>query len=163
MFSPLYRIGNQSYRHFLNIDYSKRLDYISGFRNYNLTLNELTSMKFRNATNLAAIEKLMFKMEGNVFSSLNIMGFRFLFYSFADFGWVADYKKTLLNKNNIYWGAGLGVRIRNDLLVFRTLELKIGYYPRMYQRGFNSFVNFGSSIPNVSPNFIPKYPEEIAL
>jgi hypothetical protein len=163
MFSSLYKIGNQNYRHFLNINYSKRLDYIPGFRNYNITFDGLASMKFRNETNLRAIEKLMFKTEGNVFSSLNVMGFRFLFYSFADFGWLADYNKTLLNKNNIYWGAGLGIRIRNDLLVFRTLELKIGYYPRMNQRGFNSFVNCGSSIPNVSPNFMPKYPEEIAL
>ncbi|MDR2026884.1 MAG: hypothetical protein LBQ01_04905, partial [Prevotellaceae bacterium] len=161
MFSSLYRIGNQNYRHFLNIDYSRRLNHIHGFRNYNLTLNELTSMKFRNAATLTAIEKLMFKTEGNVFSSLNIMGFRLLFYSFADFGWIADYNKTLLNRDNIYWGAGLGIRIRNDLLVFRTVELKIGYYPKVRQRGFNNFVNFGSSVPNVSPNFTPKYPEEI--
>jgi hypothetical protein len=164
MFSALYDIGNQSYRHFLSIDYTKRLDYLPGFRNHNLTFGELASMKFREfRTNYTATERLMFKTEGNLFSSLNVLGFRLLFYSFADFGWVADYKETLLNKNNIYWGAGLGLRIRNDLLVFRTLELKIGYYPRMNQNGFNSFVNVNSSIPNVSPNFMPKYPEEIAL
>jgi len=164
MFSALYDIGNQSYRHFLSIDYTKRLDYLPGFRNHNLTFGELASMKFNEfRTNYTATERLMFKTEGNLFSSLNVLGFRLLFYSFADFGWVADYKETLLNKNNIYWGAGLGLRIRNDLLVFRTLELKIGYYPRMNQNGFNSFVNVNSSIPNVSPNFMPKYPEEIAL
>jgi hypothetical protein len=33
----------------------------------------------------------------------------------------------------------------------------------MNQHGFNDFVNFSSSIPNVSPNFTPRYPEEIAL
>jgi hypothetical protein len=120
-------------------------------------------MKFGNRTDFTATEKLMLKTEGNLFTSLNILGFRFLFYSFADFGWVTDYDRTLLNKNNIYWGAGLGVRIRNDLLVFRTLELKVGYYPRMNQRGFDNFVNVGSLIPNVSPNFTPKYPEEIEL
>jgi hypothetical protein len=163
MFSTLYRIGNQNYRHFLSVNYAKRLDYIPGFRNHNFSFNDLTSMKFNNTTNYMAAEKLMFKTEGDVFSSLNIAGFRFLFYAFADFGWIADSNRILLNRNNIYWGAGLGIRIRNDLLVFRTLELKIGYYPKMNQRGFNNFVNFGSSVPNVSPNFMPKYPEEIAL
>jgi hypothetical protein len=163
MFSSLYRIGNQNYRHFLNVDYSKRLDYIPGFRNHNFTFNDLTSMKFKNITNFTATEKLMFKTEGDVFSSLNLMGFRLLFFAFADFGWIANYNNTLLNKDNIYWGAGLGIRIRNDLLVFRTVELKIGYYPRMNQHGFNNFVNFGSSTPNLSPNFTPKYPEEIML
>jgi hypothetical protein len=163
MFSSLYRIGNQNYRHFLDINYTKRLDYIPGFRNYNLTSNEMGSLKFRHDKILTANEKLMFNTEGNIFSSLNVMGFRFLFYAFADFGWVADYDKTLLNVNNIYWGAGLGIRIRNDLLVFRTIELKIGYYPKMNQRGFDSFMNFVTSVPNVSPNFMPKYPEEIAL
>jgi hypothetical protein len=163
MFSPLYNIGNQSYRHFLNIDYAKRLDYISSFRNYNVSFDKLSSMTFRNQTNFMATEKLMFKTEGDLFTSLNVLGFRFLFYMFADFGWVADHNKILLNKNNIYWGAGLGIRIRNDLLVFRTVEFKIGYYPKMNQHGFNQFTHFGSSIPNVSPNFIPKYPDEIEI
>jgi hypothetical protein len=163
MFSSLYHIGNQNYRHFLSVDYSKRLDYIPGFRNHNFTFNDLTSMKFNNITNYTATEKLIIKTEGDVFSSLNIAGFRLLFYAFADFGWIADYNNTLLNRNNIHWGAGLGIRLRNDLLVFRTVELKIGYYPRMNQHGFNDFVNFGSSTPNVSPNFTPKYPEEIML
>jgi hypothetical protein len=164
MFSALYNIGNQNYRHFLTIDYTKRLDYIPGFRNHNLTFGELASMKFNDfRTNYTATERLMFKTEGNLFSSLNVLGFRLLFYSFIDFGWVSNYKETLLNKNNIYWGTGLGIRIRNDLLVFRTLELKVGYYPRLNQNGFNSFVKVNSSIPNISPNFMPKYPEEIAL
>jgi hypothetical protein len=163
LFSALYTIGNQNYRHFLSIDYSKRLDYIPGFRNHNFTFDNFMSMKFRNITNFTAVEKLMFKTEGDVFSSLNIAGFRLLFYAFADFGWIANYGNTLLDNRNIYWGAGLGVRIRNDLLAFRTVELKIGYYPRMNQQGFNSFVNFDSSTPNISPNFMPKYPEEIAL
>jgi hypothetical protein len=163
MFSSLYSIGNQSYRHFLNIDYAKRLDHIPGFRNYNISFDKLASMKFGNQTNFTATEKLMFKTEGTLFTSLNIFGFRFLFYSFADFGWVSDYGKKLISRNNIYWGAGLGIRIRNDLLVFRTLELKMGYYPKMNQHGFNNFINIGSSIPNVSPNFTPQYPEEIEL
>jgi hypothetical protein len=163
MFSSLYSIGNQSFRHFLSVDYAKRLDYIPGFRNYNISFEQLASMKFRGRTDFAATEKLMFTTEGNFFTSLNVLGFRFLFCTFANFGWVTDYNKTLLNRNNIYWGVGFGVRIRNDLLVFRTMELKIGYYPRMNQKGFDNFVNFGSSIPNVSPNFTPKYPEEIAL
>jgi hypothetical protein len=163
MFSPLWSVGNQSYRHFLNINYAKRLDGIPGFRNRNLPFEKLASMKFRNMTNYLTTEALVFKTEGNVFSSLDVLGFRFLFYSFADFGWMAEGDRPLLNKNNICWGAGLGIRIRNDLLVFRTLELRVGYYPRINQHGFNDYVNFGSLIPNVSPNFIPKYPAEIEM
>jgi hypothetical protein len=163
MFSPLFNIGDQSYRHFLNIDYAKRLKYIPGFRNYNISFEQLASMKFQNQTNFTATEKLMLKTEGNLFTSLNVFGFRLLFYSFVDFGWVTNYNTSLFNRNNIYWGAGLGIRVRNDLLVFRTLELKVGYYPKMNQHGFNNFVHFGSSIPNVSPNFMPGYPEEIKL
>ncbi|MDR1129982.1 MAG: hypothetical protein LBK96_03260, partial [Prevotellaceae bacterium] len=92
MFSSLYSVGDQSYRHFLTIDYTKRLDFIPGFRNYNISFEKLASMKFRDITNYMATEALMFKTEGNVFSSLNVLGFRFLFYSFADFGWVTRYR-----------------------------------------------------------------------
>ncbi|MDR1897536.1 MAG: hypothetical protein LBR10_12175 [Prevotellaceae bacterium] len=164
MFSPLFNIGIQKYRHFLNVDYTKRLNNIPGFRNHQPTINEMPSMKFGHfGTDATIVERLMFKTEGDLFSSLTVFGFRFLFYSFVDFGWIKNREKTLLNKNNIFWGSGLGIRVRNDLLVFRTIEFKIGYYPRINQSGFNSFINTSSSIPNMSPNFIPKYPEEIPL
>lgn len=164
MFSPLYTMGNHSFRQFFNIDYTKRLNYLPNFRNYYLTFSEVASMDFHDLEKKStATQRLMFKAESDFFSSLTVLGFRFLFYSFLDFGWIAGYDETLLNRHNIYWGTGVGVRIRNDLLVFRTLELKIGWYPRLDQSGFNNFVNANTSIPNISPNFRPKYPEEIPL
>jgi hypothetical protein len=161
MFSPLFSIGNQKYRQFLSINYIKRLNYIPGFRNYYFTLNDLTSINLR--TDSPAIERMIVKMEGDLFSSLMVAGFRFLFYSFVDVGWLAGRDSRLFDRANRFWGAGFGVRVRNELLVFRTLELKFGYYPQLHQKGFNNFVNTRMSIPNMSPNFTPRYPEEAVV
>jgi hypothetical protein len=162
MFSKLYSAGTFSARNFLSIDYTKRLTPVAGFRNYYLSFGELASMKIRNREGEPpATQRLMFKAEADVFSPFTVLGFRFLFYAFYDLGWTAATGENLLNRRNIYWGGGVGIRIRNDLLVIRTLELKAGFYPRLNQSGFNNFVNFNSSIPNKSPSFVPKYPEEI--
>ena len=158
-FSRLYVAPRNLYRFFLNIDYTKRLNPVQGLGSY-LTPSEFASMSLRN-TDYAAVERLMLQTEADMFSSLNILGFRFLFYTFGDLGWLAEDGQTLLNRNNIFCGIGLGIRIRNDLLVLRTIELKCGYYPQINQRGFNDYVHFRSSIPNKSPSFIPRYPERL--
>ena len=162
MFSRLYSIGRFSARNFLSIDYTKRLAPIVGFRNNYLSFGELASMKIRNREGEPpATQRLMFKAEADMFSPFTVLGFRFLFYAFYDVGWLAEPERNLLHGKNVYWGGGVGIRIRNDLLVIRTLELKAGFYPGLNQAGFNNFVNFHSSIPNKSPSFVPKYPEEL--
>jgi len=163
-FSNLFAVGRYRYRQFFSADYTKRLNHIPNFRNHYLTFSQLAYMDFRNfEKESTAVERLMFKMEGDIFSPFLVLGFRFLFYHFTDFGWIASHNETLLNKHNIYWGTGVGVRIRNDLLVLRTMEIKLGLYPRLNQSGFNNFTNFSSSIPKISPDFRAKYPEEIPL
>ncbi|MDR2466785.1 MAG: hypothetical protein LBD35_05270, partial [Prevotellaceae bacterium] len=148
MFSKLYSAGTFSIRNFLSIDYTKRLSPVAGFRNYYLSFGELASMKIRSReAEPPATKRLMLKAETDVFSSFAILGFRFLFYAFCDLGWTAANRENLLNSRNLYWGGGAGIRIRNDLLVIRTLELKAGFYPRLNQSGFNNFVNFNSSVP----------------
>jgi hypothetical protein len=158
-FSRLYVGRRNLYRYFFNIDYTRRLNPVQGLGAY-LAPNESTSMSLRN-NGYAAVERLMMQAEADMFSSINILGFRFLFYTFGDLGWFAEQGEPLLNRHNIICGIGLGIRIRNDLLVLRTIELKCGYYPKINQHGFNDFVHFRSSIPNKSPSFIPGYPARL--
>jgi hypothetical protein len=47
-------------------------------------------------------------------------------YGFGDLG-VISQNTQLLSKDDVYSTVGIGCRIRNESLVFRTLQIRIGY------------------------------------
>ncbi|MDH6355418.1 hypothetical protein M2132_001760 [Dysgonomonas sp. PH5-45] len=162
-YSPLISLPFGRLRQFLTVNYTKLLspDKYFGDRIYfgsktNLGINEYTKMA--NGT-----EQFLVKTESDLYSRYEIAGFRFLFYHFFDMCWLSPRNESLFKKDNLYWGTGIGIRIKNDMLVFNTLDIKLGFYPRMDQNGFDRFFDIGSSVPTVSPNLVPTYPKEILL
>ena len=49
---------------------------------------------------------------------------------FADFGFLFG-TNDLLGSGDILSSIGLGIRIRNDNLVFNTLQIRLGFYPNL--------------------------------
>ncbi|MBN2364963.1 MAG: hypothetical protein JXL67_02285, partial [Calditrichaeota bacterium] len=78
---------------------------------------------------LSGKNKMVLSLESIAFSPWELAGFRFAFYAFSDFGFLSDDRH--FNRSDFYGIAGLGCRIRNESLVFNTLVLRIGYYPRV--------------------------------
>lgn len=161
-FSPLLKINRSRFRQFLSVDYTKSLNPYDRFTDW-LYYSTLTHMNTSPANEQTqGLERLMINLESNLFTPIYVAGFRYMFFNFYDIGWISSGNK-LIHSNNFYWGAGLGIRVRNDLLVFRTLEIKMGWYPRLNRMGFNNYFSISSSDPMVSPNFVPGYPQEIQL
>ena len=161
-FTPLFRWSRLRFRQFFTLDYSKLLqpDRYLGDRIY---MGEHTSLKMRDwRQGQQGTEQLLLKSETDWFSNYEILGFRFLFYTFFDMGWIKSNKK-LFDGENFNYGLGLGVRLRNNFIVFNTIDLKIGFYPKLEQNGFNSFFKVRSSTPNNPPDFVPTIPKEIML
>ncbi len=161
-FTPLLRLSNIRVRQFVNMEYIKLLtpDRFLGDRIY---MGKTTSLVMKNyEKRVQGVEQFMLKSETDIFSPYELLNFRFLFYTFLDVGWNTD-GRNLFGNDNFNWGTGIGIRIRNDLLVFKTLDIKIGYYPKMDQNGYKNFYKASLSTPKVSPNFIPTQPEEIVL
>ena len=73
-------------------------------------------------------QKLSLSLETVQFSNFYIYGFRFVNFLFGDIGFVGPTNKSIF-KNKLYSGIGIGVRIRNDNLVFKTFQLRLTYYP----------------------------------
>lgn len=159
-FTPLLRLSNIRIRQFVNIDYTKLLTPERFFGD-KIYMGKTTSLVMKNyERRIQGVEQLLLKTETDIFSPYELFNFRFLFYSFLDIGWNTP-SGNLFSNDNFNWGAGIGIRIRNDLLVFKTLDIKIGYYPTMDQNGYRNFYKASLSTPKVSPNFIPTQPEEI--
>ncbi len=161
-FSPLFKLSDLRFRQFLTINYSKLLhpDRYFGDRIY---MGEHTTLKMKDWRNTRkGFEQLLIKSETDMFLNFEIAGFRFLMYNFLDMGWINE-TGNLFKNDNFNFGFGTGIRLRNNFIVFNTIDLKIGYYPRLNQSGFHSFFQIKSSTPNVPPNFEPKIPNEIVL
>ncbi len=161
-YTPLARIGQQRLRSFVNLSYAAITNPLSGLVNY-IYLNTASNLQMTDSSPKSkGTERLMLDVENDLFTNLHLIGFRFVFFSFADIGWIKETDR-LIKEENLVWGIGLGVRIRNELLVFQTIEIKFGYYPLLNQVKANDFININTFSPRVQPTFIPGYPQEIIL
>ncbi len=75
-------------------------------------------------------EKFVIKTENVFFKHRKFFGFQFAFFSFADVGFIGDGKSIVFN-NKAYFSFGGGLRIRNDNLVFKTIQIRIAFMPNV--------------------------------
>ena len=66
--------------------------------------------------------------ETDIFTRLKILGFKLGFFAFGKSSLLAQED---LEKGNLYWVFGGGVRARNENLIFGTVELKFAWVPRL--------------------------------
>jgi hypothetical protein len=66
-------------------------------------------------------------VEQCLFTPLNIHEFRFVAYTFARLSWLDDYNKPII-LSNMYSSFGVGLRIRNNRLTFKTIQIEFAYF-----------------------------------
>ncbi len=82
------------------------------------------------STLLRGKEKFVIKTENVYFKKRRFWGFQFAFFSFVDVGFIGNGKSMIFN-NRAYVTFGGGLRIRNDNLVFKTIQLRFAYMPNL--------------------------------
>lgn len=149
MFSPLLRLSHSSARFFLNAG------YVRGFGR-----DSIESIGFRGMrqgkpfldNSIRGTQKLFFSSEAVAFTPVSTAGFRLSFFTFADAGWISRSVRELMQTQNHYSCIGFGTRLRNDRLVFGTLQIKFGI---ALTHNSSNFVDVSSqSMPSFS-DFAP--------
>lgn len=132
-FSLLYKWGEYYTRYFANLDYVTSL---------NRALEDSIGVSDEEIRGLSwskkGEQKMILSTEMVTFAPWDLVGFRFAFFAFADGGYLAS------NENIVVGGSfassiGLGVRIRNENLVFKTLQLRLAYFPVQQEDGEYQF------------------------
>lgn len=107
-------------------------DYLKGFNRLD---NEFIYLSERKQgltgfsdTKLRGKEKMVLSAESIYFSPRNILGFRIIGLAFADLGIIGDGQNGLL-KQDYQLSIGAGIRLHNDNLVFRTIQIRLAYLP----------------------------------
>lgn len=122
-YSPLMSIKRSRLRILCRADYSQRTHTL---RYSELKLNE--RVRYYGDTDNEGFVRTSLRMEPILYLPWNLIGFRFAPFTFTDIAFLAD-SPDLLTADDLYWGFGGGVRIRNESLVFNTVEIAGGYYP----------------------------------
>lgn len=126
-FSNLFTFQNYYLRQFLKIRYTNG---INRFIYETVNLNDKSGIRGLKSNEMKGKNKLAFNIESVVFSPLYFYGFRFVFFAYSDFGFIS-FNNSLLKSEKLYSGFGLGVRLRNEFLVFETFQLRFSFYPKI--------------------------------
>ncbi len=156
-FSNLVNIGNITIRNFINIEYTRGFDrYVNEYLTFN---RENGFSGFRNDT-VNGDQRMLVSLESVLFSPKVSYGFRFAFFWFTDFSVLSGTNQILGNGNSLS-AIGIGTRIRNDNLIFQTIQIRLGFFPNFpeYSRN-NNFTVSGEQLLRPR-NFDPGPPEII--
>ncbi len=132
--SNLAYLGKYRMRNFINIDYTRGFDRYSDER---LVFNCENGFSGFRSDSARGAQRLTANIESVLFSPVNFYGFRFALYGFADFGFLFG-TNDFVGTGDYLTAIGLGIRIRNDNLIFNTLQIRLGFFPNVPD---NSSVN----------------------
>ena len=134
--SRQFNAGKKRFRLFVRSNYLLGLSRFD-IENLDLTRNE----DIRGFTSKEAIgkQKLSVNLEYVLFLRREFYKFNMALYGFADVGIIGSNKHLIFNEN-YYSGLGLGLRLHNENLVFKTLQLRLAVYP--FHPNDMSFVGF---------------------
>lgn len=152
-FTPIIYYKKFKFRHFVDLDYTKG---INRYKDEFLTLNEEYGLKGFINDSLRGNERFNMHLETVCFSPWYFYEFRFVFFASAEFS-VFGKSRNILN-NPVYSGFSFGVRIRNERLVFNTLELRFHLYPFKHKYSNTQLISLSGEQLLSPPNFLTKPP-----
>ena len=134
LFSRLQIRGRTKYRQYVNIIYTKQFKRNSLHPLY--LDNDFGLLNFRTKS-VFGHQRITVQSETSMFLHNKFIGFKFAPFLYAA-GSLLTPDNEKLNKSNLYVGIGGGVRIRNENLIFRTVEMRATFFPRVVP-GNNTF------------------------
>lgn len=124
-FSNLVPVGRSMIRNFVTLDFTRGFD--RNLDEYLKYYNDNGFSGFRNDS-IQGRQRISLGLESVIFSAMNVYGFRFAFFGFADISSLSG-TNQILTKGTGLSGIGIGMRVRNDNLVFNTFQIRIGFFP----------------------------------
>lgn len=124
-FSPLFRIGTHYIRQFLNVSAIWGFNRYIGEREV-ITYTDFANIRgMRNDVQSMGYNRFTIGSESVLFTPVFFYHFRFAFNVWGDFGWLG-YKSNMF-ANQFASALGIGVRIKNERLIFNSISIRVGF------------------------------------
>ena len=155
--SPLIKLRNTKLRNFFELEYVKGFNRLPDEYLYiDEDVNGLHRFDYKNK--IRGTEKIVLKTEQVFFTPHEPLGFKFAFFTFFDTAFLKENPNRGLLGQPPYFSFGGGLRIRNDNLVFNTLQIRLSIMPRVPSGELPlSLRTTGEATKNFR-DFVPKQP-----
>jgi hypothetical protein len=127
-FTPLTRMEKYRFRQIVLIDWTSGIKRIPG---ESISLGDF--IRGLDGGSFTGNNRLTLDVESIAFAPWNLYGFRFAFFGFGDVGILAG-NERFFTQNNFFGTFGIGCRIRNESLVLKTVQIRLGYFLRTPDR-----------------------------
>jgi hypothetical protein len=127
--SPLINFGTGKLRNFFTAEYVNGLKRLPGEYLY-IDENVNGLHRFDYKEKIKGSEKVVLKTEQVFFTRIQPLGFKFAFFTFFDTAFLKESDNGLFDRAP-YYSFGCGLRIRNDHMVFNTLQISLAIIPRV--------------------------------
>lgn len=155
--SPLFKVWNVQARQFVKLNYTIG---INRFEIEDLLLRNNSGIRGFRSRIEKGKQRLTLNMESVFFQKKSILNFQSALFSFFDVGIVGPEDQSIF-KQDYFAGIGVGLRIRNENLIFKTIQLRLAFYPNHP----SDVSSFGFILDEVSKsrfyNFQPRGPEPL--
>lgn len=155
-FTNLIDVGpNHQLRQFVNLNLMMGWNRSEGVNEYLRLTRESGPRYFHDFT--IGRNRMVLNTETVLFTPWNPLGFRVALFGFVDVGLIGDNYNFF--RNNAYSTVGLGIRLKNERLVFSTIELSftVGFGKGGLMR--TEYVRLGGEKRITIPAFIPDKPQ----
>lgn len=123
--SPLFKIWNVQTRQFIRVNYTLG---IQRFDIEDLMLRNNIGIRGFGSRITTGKQRITLNVENVFFYKKAILNFQTALFYFLDVGIVGPANKSIFNED-YFAGVGVGLRIRNENLVFKTLQIRLSLYP----------------------------------
>ncbi|WP_066505798.1 hypothetical protein [Rufibacter sp. DG15C] len=127
-FTPLYKLNRWRWRHFL---WNRTQIGLRRPDLFALHINQEDGIRGFRSEAVRGYRKFVLNYETNFFAPVTVFGFRLAVVGFADLAWITEKKDGSPFSEKPYTGVGMGFRFRNEYLPFSTIQILVGYYPRV--------------------------------
>lgn len=149
-YSKIHRMGRSIIRHQLEagiaILFNQQIK--RGF-----TINDRNGIIGFSPDSLVGPQRVTLSQETTIFTPWKLIGFRIAVVPRVDLAFIKA-SNALFRSQNFFSGFSLGLRIRNENLIFNTIEARVFYYPNTVQ-GIDHF-RF-----SIKSNFTIRYPTNL--
>lgn len=125
-FSPLFLYKNIKVRQYARLSYTRQFNRVGLDQ---LKINNSFGLRYFGSDSALGNQRISFHSETFFFLRYKLLGFKFAPFAFADVTALTPENETF-SKTGFYYGLGGGVRMRNENLIFNTVELRCAYFPR---------------------------------
>jgi hypothetical protein len=152
-YSQVYRLGKSKIRHQLDVGYARQFNQVE---KRPLDINDTDGITRFTPDSLFGNQRLNLRYQAVLFTPWSLLGFRIAPTARIEFAYLSQVGEKLIQKSNLYTGLSGGFRVRNENLIFNTVEFRAIYYPKTVEGishiGFNVQANLRIKYPTILVN-----------